>query len=420
MASTQRTSAIGLTNIIGSKPRANVAARHLACAVLAATLMAPLVGAPVLAQQAATPTEQAQPAQKAAKAAKKKPATKEAKAKTEKKDPAAAQQQIDAGIASLNAGKAEVAVQHFTSALTGGNLPSNLMARAQYQRGLAYRKLAKPALAISDLTQALWLKNGLNETERADALQNRIAAYRDAGLPDQDDGAGATAKSAPVRTAQADTAAPVSSTSSIGSSKTPAGFAPAPESQPAAGGGGIGNFFGNLFGGSSAAPQQAAAAAAPPARQEAAVSAWSANTEVKSSGKAARAPAAVTAPAPATEKLPWEQPASAAAPPAPGKQIKVASAAGAVAAPVKAASGQYRLQVGQLKSEQDAQALVARLKQQFAADLGGREASVTAVSAGGFGTLHRVTFGPFRDPSEWKTLCPKLLGAGQDCQPVTQ
>ena len=73
-----------------------------------------------------------------------------------------------------------------------------------------------------------------------------------------------------------------------------------------------------------------------------------------------------------------------------------------------------------MKTEQDAQALIARLKQQFGADFGGRDGTVTAVKAGGFGTLHRVTFGPFRDPSEWKGLCPKLLAAGQDCQPITQ
>ena len=54
--------------------------------------------------------------------------------------------------------------------------------RRLYLRGIAYRQQSKPALAISDLTSALWLKGGLGETDRADALKQRSAAYADAGL----------------------------------------------------------------------------------------------------------------------------------------------------------------------------------------------------------------------------------------------
>ena len=56
------------------------------------------------------------------------------------------------------------------------------MAKALYLRGVAYRQQGKPAQAISDLTSALWLKGGLADSDRADAIKQRTAAYGDAGL----------------------------------------------------------------------------------------------------------------------------------------------------------------------------------------------------------------------------------------------
>lgn len=369
---------------------------------------------PVFAQQAAPAAEPA--AATAPKKAKQKPKSKPAsqEAKAAKKDPAAAQAQIDAGVASLQAGKADLAVQQFSSALTGGSLPSSLMARAHYQRGIAYRKQSKPALAISDLTHALWLKNGLNETERADALQNRIAAYRDAGLPDQED-AGGSAKAAGVRTASADASTTTTSTGSINAAKPSIGLAPTPESASTSSGGGLGGFFGNLFGGSSSSNAATESAVAPTAKVEPAVSAWSANTEVKpaSAARSAKPPAAASEAA-----LPWQQSEAAKATP-PAKPTRVASAAAGAGAAGKA-TGRYQLQVAQFKTADEAQAAAVRIKQQFVGELAGREATVTAVNAGGFGTLHRVSFGPFLDPAEWKSLCPKLLSTGSDCQPLTQ
>ena len=64
-------------------------------------------------------------------------------------------------------------------------MPPPQMARALYHRGVAYRKANKPAQAISDLTSALWLKNGLQDADRQDAVKQRADAYREAGLPDQ-------------------------------------------------------------------------------------------------------------------------------------------------------------------------------------------------------------------------------------------
>lgn len=111
-------------------------------------------------------------------------------------DPAAQQQNVaaaahaayEAGVKSYQGGKYEPAVQSFTAALRGGGLASTDMAHALYYRGLAYKRQSKPGLAISDLTSALWLKNGLGDSERASATAERAEAYRLAGLGDGNSG----------------------------------------------------------------------------------------------------------------------------------------------------------------------------------------------------------------------------------------
>ena len=363
--------------------------------------------------QAPAPQTAAPAASEAPKQAKKKPNAKPAaeQAKAVKKDPAVAQQQIEAGSAALQAGKNDQAVQQFTAALTGGSLPASLMASAHHQRGNAYRKLSKPALAIEDLTHALWLKNGLSESDRADAMQNRIAAYRDAGLPDQADAESLKSQPVPATLAskgqEQGSSSSSSRTGSIPTEKPTATLALAPESTPQASTG-IGSFFGNLFGGSSGTVEAATTTASTP-KAEVSGSAWSAGTEVKTPGQKIK-PASGTATQGAAPAL--------AAPKAPAKVASIAPAAAALA-PAKGDT-RYRLQVAQLKSREEAQSIAAQLKQQLGPDLAGREASIVAVSAGGFGTLHRLSFGPFADAAEWKDLCPKLLKAGHDCLPLTQ
>jgi SPOR domain len=316
-------------------------------------------------------------------------AAEKAEAKAPKKDPTAIQQQIDAGAASVQAGKADVAVQQLTTVISGGGLTPAQLARAQYLRGLAYRKQGKPALAIGDLMQALYIKNGLVEPDRSDALANRSAAYRDAGLPDQEDAASTRTASNPA-------------------ARTTTGSAPVPTPAATAdsgSGGGLGGFFGNLFGGGgSSAPTPAAAPTPTPAKPDVATSGWNSNTEVK--------PAAPATPAKQQQRsdaVARKQTVQEASSIATGSVVRASAPA-----------GQFALQVAQLKTREEAEAVAGRIKQQFAAELGGREASIMAVSQGGFGTVHRVTFGPFADASEWKQICPKLLGAKHDCQPIAR
>ena len=209
----------------------------------------------VLAQQPAQPTPA--PAGSAAKAAppknqavKAKPAKVAAKPKP---DAAAAQNEVEAGIAALGQGKNDAAVANLSTALTAGSLPPAQTSRALYYRGVAYRRQAKPAQAISDLTNALWIKNGLSEEQRADALQQRAGAYREAGLPEQGD---------PVASRSVAAAKNTTAGTKAGSAQTPfAAVAPPSPSASSGSGGSIGGFFSSIFGGSTASDAGAPAAA---------------------------------------------------------------------------------------------------------------------------------------------------------------
>jgi SPOR domain len=88
------------------------------------------------------------------------------------------------GTRAYETGRSAEAVQSLTTAVSAGGLQSSQMAKALYYRGMAQKKLGKPALAISDLTSAIWLKGGLSDTDRASAIQARQAAHKEAGLGD--------------------------------------------------------------------------------------------------------------------------------------------------------------------------------------------------------------------------------------------
>lgn len=97
---------------------------------------------------------------------------------------ASAQRAYAAGTKSFEAGDMAAAEQQLSVALAGGGLPNAQMARALYLRGAAYRRLGRPAQAISDLTTAVWLKGGLSDADKAKATEERQLAYREAGLGD--------------------------------------------------------------------------------------------------------------------------------------------------------------------------------------------------------------------------------------------
>lgn len=95
---------------------------------------------------------------------------------------AGARRAYDAGVQAYLGGKHQAAIDQFSTALRGGGLSSAEMAKALYLRGACYKRLNKPGLAISDLTSALWLKNGLGQADQELAKSERADAYRMAGL----------------------------------------------------------------------------------------------------------------------------------------------------------------------------------------------------------------------------------------------
>lgn len=144
-----------------------------------------------------------------------------------KKDVNTALKSYDTGTRAFESGKMEQAVQSLSAALSAGGLQSQQMAKALYYRGAAYRKLGKPAQAISDLTTAVWLKNGLSDADRALAMDQRQTAYREAGLGD-------AAPAVPQQTAAASPAAPAAAPEPAAPAAVPAPAPAAPVALAAA------------------------------------------------------------------------------------------------------------------------------------------------------------------------------------------
>jgi hypothetical protein len=288
-------------------------------------------------------------------------------AKHKRQDPLEAQRSIDAAQRHLEAGKSAEAAQALTGVLNGGGLPPALMAKALLYRGIAYRQQKKPAQAIADLTSALWLKGGLGDTDRSDALRQREAAYKEAGLAD---GGEPIAPPVPnvARGARTASASPTS---------------PEAASQPAASGGW--NPFAGWFGGGSPSPPQPAPVTttqsieSPPQVHDAPqpgtrVSAWTGQTQVRGRG----------------------------------------GSAGESAGAVKL-EGRFRIQIGMLRTEAEAQALSARVKREHPDQMAARETEIDEAVVGNMGSFYRVRVGPFASAQEGQAACAKLKGAGIDC-----
>jgi sporulation related protein len=334
-----------------------------------------------------------------------------------KHDPAEAQRAVDNAGKLIEAGKTEQAIQVLSATLAGGNLPPAIMAKALFYRGIAYRQQKKPAQAIADFTSALWLKGGLSESDRADGLRQRAAAYAEAGLSQGGEVTPAGAvKPTPgkERTASPATSATWSDGTTTSAPPTQASLNQEPSASPAAGGGF--NLFANLFGGgpgSSWAAQSAASPAAPrpdpaailnaesstaersaPARPSQA-SAWSRQTQVESQRGARVETAAIT-----TKEEPQRR--ATAVPEAQGK------------------AGYLRIQIAAVRTQAEAQALAAKVMRQHASTIAKREPQIDQTVMGNMGSFYRVLIGPFASPQETQSICAKLKGTGLDCLVTAQ
>jgi SPOR domain len=376
--------------------------RSLAIAAFLTAILSAHVGPSLQAQ---TPAKvPATPAQSDATASE--PSNKAAgKSARKKKDAtegqAAVQAAIETAIKLVESGKADQAVQSLSTVLSAGSLPPTIMAKALYWRGVAYRKLNKPAQAISDLTSALWLKGGLSESERAEAQENRAAAYREAGLPDQVD-AETKAKPKPsVKAAaasgstQKDETTTTQTSSFASSSQTPP-----PAETTTSGGFDLSNLFGSIFGGAAPATNT------PP--------------PTASLGEGATSPASEQV-SPAVPRSKRNKVVSSATPPS--ADANAASTAQVKPPgklpPAASAGGRFRVQVAAVRTEKEAQSAAQKLKQQLGAAVEGREPEIDQAVYGSMGAFYRVRIGPYASAQESQSLCTKLKGSGLDCFVVT-
>jgi hypothetical protein len=360
-----------------------------------------------------------------------------APAKKKKQDPIEALRAIDAAQKQLESGKPDQAAAALTATLAGGNLPPPIMARALLYRGVAYRQQKKPAQAIADLTSALWLKGGLSDADRKDALRQRASAYQEAGLSESGEPVAAAVAPAvpqapasplpppqvvvqapPPQQPQArlpqppqPQPAPATRTASVAKGwgaetvwypTAPAAAQPAPTPAAAQQSSGW-NLFGNLFGGSPspAPPPRAPAAVAPAPVAPAPVAA-----------------APITEPAPVRRQVPPGQPATSGWSSHTGVQGHPTPViTGAVAARPE---GRYRIQVGLVRTQAEADALAAKVKQEHGSLLGARDMEIDQAVVGNMGALFRVRVGPFATQQETNVICARLKGTGLDCLVVAQ
>lgn len=314
------------------------------------------------------------------------------------KSAALVQQIFNGGIKAYSVGKYEEALRAFEATIRAG-LPSQQMPRVLYYRGLTFRKLGKPGFAVSDLTSALWLKGGLSEAERADAIKNRALAFNESGVgdvPPVPQSAYAEAPALPGRDKGAAKTAMVDSTGAPAPSDAPA--APTP---PSSSSGGIGGFFSNLFGGGSSSEKSdgtsGATASVAGSPQASVNDDWGSGTEVTPHAAASKH-------SPEVGSAFVTQVASVAEP---GKPAAGSS------------SGGIRLQVAAVRSRSEADALAGLLIGRHADVLGGRRPEIDQTVIGSMGTFYRVRLGPFASEKEPQQLCGTLRADGFDCLVVT-
>jgi tetratricopeptide (TPR) repeat protein len=364
-----------------------------------------------------------------------KEASPEGAADEKSKTAAMVQQAFDAGIKAYGAGKNEEALRAFEAAMRGG-LPSSQMPRMLYYRGLTFRKLGKPGFAVSDLTSALWLKNGLSEAERADAIKARALAYNEAGVGDVPPVPQSSYAEAPALPGQSNTA-PAPQTAMAGGAAAPAASNAPAAPTPASSSGGVSGFFSSLFGGGSSSEEKPAEAPsstasisnAPPPGDS---SGWGGTTEVSSADAAPPPQRAPEIASPfVTQVAAAEQPTSSASNAAPvaarptKTQVAAAeqpSASALDAAPVarSAPSGKFRLQVAAVRSRSEAEALAGLVVGRHSEQLGGRQPEVDETVIGSMGTFYRVRLGPYANAKEPEQLCVALRSDGFDCLVVAQ
>lgn len=376
-----------------------------------------------------------------------------------------------AGVKAFDSGKTKSAVSSLSSALRLGGLPPQKMAKALFYRGSAYRTQGKPAQAISDLTSAIWIKGGLSDADRLAALDQRKAAYREAGLGERVPGNLTPGGSVPsTATAQAvPVAAPVAasppgpatsawSTTASAQQSARVAQAPAPSSQPTT------SFVPSIS--PSGPPPSTTLSAIPrggatPAQQTPSASGpgvgstltnigtnigssisqgvsnvgsffgnmFSGNTNAQAPAQTAQQPSPITtssttrsaSSAPQAVTDGWGS-ATSPTTTASRKPVRTAALNSARSAPTTRSApsvGKFKLQVAAVRSEAKAQQVVTQLQSKYAAQLAGARPEIDAAAIGNMGTFYRVRVGPFANTDQPRGLCARLKSDGYDCLIVT-
>ena len=72
-----------------------------------------------------------------------------------------------------------------------------------------------------------------------------------------------------------------------------------------------------------------------------------------------------------------------------------------------------------MRTKAEAEAVIAKLKVQYAAALGSRTPDIGETAFGNMGTFYQVRVGPFGTSADAQAMCGKLKGSGLDCVPVS-
>lgn len=319
------------------------------------------------------------------------------------RDPADIEKALAAAQKSLSSGKADAAAKQIDGLINAGGLDARSVARALALRGHANRKLGKPAQAIADFQNALYVKNGLSEAERATAQEARSQAQREAGLAAPATQPGSTAK-AEARPAEPRVSTPITTAAVAEKTAAPAS------------GGGVGGFFSNLFG-SSKTPDPPSksgtpdAAALPPTPASPAVSSWSEPAKTKAPAKVVAADVPKVVPQPRPNKT-----VESANP----QLVKAAPPPRAAAAPSEPAPTQFLLRLAAKRSSDDAKSLVERVKREHAGDLATSAYTIDESVFGNMGKFYRANVGPFADLQGAKSLCAAIRARGTDCEVISR
>ena len=377
---------------------------------------------------------------------------------------------LASGEGALAKGKYQAAARNFSKAMRAGDLSNIQVAKALYQRGIAYEKTGRPAQAIADITSALYIE-GLPGRDRVKAYLSRGRAYEAVGMSDlaradlsraRSGGASERQIARSNQPAPSVPGAPSFSTSvqSPGSRPPAPAFrtqvnrrAPEPkrrqvasfETQTRAPRERIPRFRTTILPQESKARAPRAGATrrtnqrtAQEARPAAAPSNW--DTSVAAQGSPPPQPGPEQSEGRVGQFLGglWERATAsrdeekqtAAAAPAPPQWSQTSTvirsatpvrpaprpAIAARSAPSVSASGSgYRIQLAALRSDAEAQATWKRLASKHRKLLAGRQPNIVRTELGGLGTFYRVQLGPFADKGSSQQLCRDFKAGGLDC-----